>query len=220
MYDALSLSDRITTMVAKTKKTTKSDSNLLTMTFEDARSELRDIIDKSSIVNKDSVLKSGRITSVYFDLKETTLGARGAFLTAICVLNLLKPNVKAIGGDINSCYSIAVSTSMLANISGQELDTFYVKQEGTAKAFGRSKLIDGPLKPGSKVCLIQDLVTSGSQMIQMIRKLKDEFDIQVLQVVTLLDRNDGAVNRLDELAIDYSYIFSVKEFVKEEIYSN
>jgi orotate phosphoribosyltransferase len=198
----------------------KSDTNLLTMTAEDAKSDLRELIEKYSMVDRDSILRSGRITSVFFDLKETILSSRGSFLTAICMLNMLKPNVKAVGGNLDSCYSLSVATSMLANISGQPIDCFYVKPEGHAKPYGKTKFIDGPLRPGTKVCLIQDLVTSGTNMVQMIRKLKDELDVEVIQVISLLDRNDGAINRFDELGVDYNYVFSVKEFVKEEIYSN
>lgn len=196
-----------------------SDTNLMSMSAEDAKSELFDLIEKHSLFDRDSVLRSGRITSVFFDLKETILSSRGAFLTAICMLNMLKPNVKALGGHLDSCYSLGVATSMLANISGQSIDCFYVKHEGNAKTHGKTKFIDGPLRPGTKVCLIQDLVTSGTNVIEIIRKLKDELDVEVIQVITLLERNDGAVNRLDEIGIDYNYIFSVKEFVKEEIYS-
>tara|TARA_B100001989_G_C24368107_1_gene377982 strand:- start:30 stop:716 length:687 start_codon:yes stop_codon:yes gene_type:complete len=206
--------------MTKTTKQSKSDTNLLTMTAEDARTELRDMIEKQSMFNRDSILRSGRITTVYFDLKETILSAKGAFLTAICMLNMLKPNVKAIGGHLDSCYSLNVSTSMLANISGQSIDCFYVMHDGQAKAYGKSKIVDGPLRPGMKVCLIQDLVTSGNNMIEMIRKLKDGLGVEVVQVLALLDRNDGAIVKLEELGIDYSYIFSVREFVKEEIYSH
>lgn len=198
----------------------KQDTNLMSMTPEDAKSELYDLVQKRSLYNKDSILRSGRITTVFFDLKEVLLGARGSFLTAICLLNMLKPNVKALGGHLDTCYSLNVSTAMLANISGQALDCFYVKHEGHAKTYGKSKTVDGPLRPGTKVCLVQDLVTSGNNMIEMIRKLKDELDIETVQVLSILDRNDGAIDRLDELGIDYSYIFSVKNFVKEEIYSN
>ena len=203
-----------------TKKTKTSDANLLTMTAEDAKAELHDLIEKHSIFDRDSILRSGRISTVYFDLKETVLGGRGAFLAAICMLNMVKSSVKAIGGHLDTCYSLNVSTSMLANISGQNLDCFYVMHDGHARAYGKSKVVEGPLKPGTKVCLIQDLVTSGNNMIEMIRKLKDGLDVEVVQVITLLDRNDGAVNRLEDLGIDYNYVFSVKEFVKEEIYSN
>jgi orotate phosphoribosyltransferase len=198
---------------------TKSDASLLTMSSEDAKAELRELIERHSKFDRDSILRSGKITSIFFDLKETILSSRGAFLTAICLLNMLKPNVKALGGHLDSCYSLGVSTSMLAAISGQSIDCFYVMHEGHAKAYGKFKSIDGPLKPGTKVCLIQDLVTSGSNMIQMIRKLKDDLDVEVIQVITLLDRNDGAIHRLDQLGIDYSYVFSVKEFTKEDNYS-
>ena len=202
------------------KNTKKSDANLLSMTYEDAKSELYDLIKKNSLHNKDSILSSGRITSVFFDLKETLLGARGSFLSAICLLNQMKPGIKAIGGLKESCYSLGVSVAMLSNISGQELDCFYVMDEGKAKTYGRSKFVEGPLKPGSKVALIVDLVTSGKSAIEMIRRLKDSLDVEVKQVITLMDRNDGAIHRLDEFGVDYNYIFSVNEFVKEEIYSN
>jgi len=202
------------------KSSNDKQTNFLSISPEDAKKSLHALIKQNSIYNRDSILKSGRISTVSFDLKETMLGAEGSFLSAICLFDLIKSNVKAVGGFIDSTYSLSVAVSMLASISGQELNCFYVRELGDAKVYGKSKIIDGPLKAGSKVCLIQDLVTSGSSLIEMIRTLKEQMGVTVEQVVSLLDRNDGAVRKFDELGIDYSYVFSVKEFVKEEIYSN
>lgn len=205
----------------KTKKTTSSSSSasktpitglqVMNLSFEEAKEQLKEIIVKKSIFDFDSILPSGRITTFSVDLRESLLSAKGIALSSLAILHLLQDDVRYIGGYMDSTYSLAATVSQFALLRGQEIDTFLLRRDNDAKRRGYSKWVDGPLKPASKVCIIHDEVLDGSAVIKAIRKLQEEYDAQIIQVITILDRLDGAAVKLQDYGVDYSAVFEMDE---------
>ncbi len=189
------------------------DSKLFTMGFDEVKSKLIAIIRDKSVRHGDFVLPSGKISSRYLDLKETTLGAEGSFLSSLAILHLLKDEVQAIGGLKEDSYSLPATTSQLAFLRGQEINCFYVRDLAAARRHGLSKWIEGPLKSGAPVALIHDQVVDGLSVIETIRRLQDEADSQIVQVISIVDMLDGAKYRLQDYGVDYSSVISIEEVV-------
>lgn len=203
---------------SQSKKTEpKLNSNLMNYSFEEAKNRLIEILRDKSLFQGDSVLPSGRITTYNVDMKETLLGAEGSFLASLAILHNLRDEVQAIGGTYDRVYSLAACTSQLAMMRGQEINTFFVKEEEAARRRGHSKWIEGPLKPGARVCLIQDEVLSGQKIIEVIRKLQEEADSEIVQVIGILDRLDGARTRLQDYGVDYTAIVTMEDLVDSEL---
>ncbi|MDD9899010.1 MAG: hypothetical protein OXU45_08445 [Candidatus Melainabacteria bacterium] len=195
-----------------TKKTeTKLGLDLMNLSFEQARERLIDLLKNKSLFNRDHVLPSGQIASQYLDLKQSLLGAEGAFLASLCALHNLKDDVQFIGGLEPKVYSLAVAVSQLAFLRGQQIDTFYLRDCAKARTRGISRWIDGPLKPMSKVCLIQDEVVDGVKVIELVRTLQEEADAEIVQVIGIVDRLDGAKNRLADYGVDYTSILTMND---------
>lgn len=189
------------------------DSKLFSMGFEEARARLIEIIKAKSVRHGDFVLPSGKISTRYLDLKDTTLGAEGSFLTSLAALHLLKDEVRAIGGLKEDVYSLAATTGQLAYLRGQEIDCFYVREQCSAKRHGHSRWIEGPLKPGLQVALIHEQIVDGLSVIETIRRLQEESDAQIVQVISLVDMLDGAKYRLQDHGVDYSSILTIEDVV-------
>jgi orotate phosphoribosyltransferase len=198
----------------KPKSNPKLDSSIVNISYDQAREQLAELISQKALFFGDSILPSGRITTNYLDLKEALLSARGIYLSSMVVLNQLKDDVQAIGGTFTNTYSIAATTSQLAFIRGQELDSFYVRDNYSARRQGLSKWIEGPLKPGAKVCLVLDEVVDGLNVIEMVRTLQQEADAEILQVIAIVDRLDGAASRLEEYGVDYTTILTMRDIEK------
>ncbi len=194
----------------------KLDSKLISMSIGEVRDRLIKLIRAKSLFETDSVLPSGRITGYYLDMKETILSAEGSFLTSMAILQNLKDDVQAIGGSYHGVYSLAAATSQLAYITGQEINTFFVREEHEARKRGYSKWIEGPLKPGAKICVVQDEVITGVDVIETIRKLQDEADAEIVQVITIVDRLDGAKYRFQDYGVDYTAILTMEDIVDQD----
>ena len=202
-----------------TKKTASMaglDMKLMNMPYEDIKSKLVELIKEKSVFEQDMILPSGRITSEHLDLKESILSSEGAFLASMAILYHLHDDVQAIGGSFELAYSIPVSCLQLAYLTGRQLDSFFARGEDGARRFGISKHVEGSLRRGMKVCIVQDVVTDGTAVIDVIRRIQDEAQAEIVQVISLVDREDGADLRFESQGIEYTPIIKMSEVTKIE----
>ena len=198
----------------ESKNIGKLDYRLLNLSPEEIKSRLLELIRDKSLFEGDIILPSGRISNHYLDIKETTLGAEGAFLASLAILHNLKEDIEYLGGLEDKVYSLATTVSQLAFIRGQHIDSFFVLNE--ARQRGYSKWIAGPLKQGGKVCIVHDLVIDGLKVVECIRKVQEEARAEIVQVITIVDRLDGAGKRLQDLGIDYTAICTMEDIVPDK----
>ena len=59
------------------------------------------------------------------------------------------------------------------------------------KEHGTQRRVEGPLVPGSRVVLVEDVVTTGGSMLGCVDKL-EELGCRVVRAVVLVDRLAGA----------------------------
>ncbi len=76
------------------------------------------------------------------------------------------------------------------------------------KDHGRKKIIEGVYKPGQKVIIVEDLFTTGSSTIETIIDLEKE-DLIVTDIVILIDRQQGGVQRLQKMGYPVHVVFSL-----------
>jgi orotate phosphoribosyltransferase len=103
-------------------------------------------------------------------------------------LALLKPGVVAIGGLTMGSDPIAMSTSQESFASSQPVRWFTVRKE--AKGHGQKKLVEGSVKPGESVAVVDDVCTTGGSTVKAIEAAR-EFGLQVAQVIVLVDRQQS-----------------------------
>ncbi len=58
------------------------------------------------------------------------------------------------------------------------------------KDYGTAKTIEGKLLPGDQVVLVEDIVTTGGQVIEAIKNIS-EAGAKVVMVIVALDRMEG-----------------------------
>jgi orotate phosphoribosyltransferase len=153
----------------------------------------------SAYLKGDFVLRSGRRSSVYFDkyLFETRPAILRALGTELAALvppetdRLAAPELGAVllGGAV-----------MLET----ELPLVLVRKE--AKEYGTSRAIEGRLEKGERVCLIEDVLTTGGEAIKAAEKLRAE-GAEVVKLIAVLDREEGAAEAIDEAGLEYEPLF-------------
>ena len=141
-------------------------------------------------------LSTGRKSNFYFNCKPVTLSAEGASLVADAFLeklNLFPESVNAVGGLTLGADPIIVAMMMRGRERGIKLEGFYVRDK--KKLHGTKELIANVPPPGTKVVIVDDVVTTGQSTIDAIEAAQEAGCI-VVGVIALMDRmeQDGEAN--------------------------
>lgn len=175
------------------------------------RERLKNIIEKKSLTTGNFTLASGATSTYLFDLKTTLLDPEGANLTADLIIeNLNKENIDAVGGlELGAC-PIVSSVCVKSFLAGNPINSFYVRKE--KKDRGSNKLIEGcDLNSGDKVVILEDVTTKGGSVMAAIKLVK-ELGCEVVKVLSVVNRLEGARENLEKEGIVLESLFTRDDF--------
>jgi len=163
--------------------------------------------------DKGFTLSSGAKTDVYIDAKKTSLTAEGMEVIGFAFFQLLKNEaVDAVGGLTLGADPIAYATAFVCTQRGKPLDAFVVRKE--PKAHGTMQWIEGNVKEGAWVAIVDDVVTTGASTITAIERAR-EAGFNVRRVIALVDRQEGGAENIKEkTGLRLESIFKKSEFVE------
>lgn len=154
-------------------------------------------------------LASGKMSNRYFDGRKVTLHPEGMSLFARIVLEMINLEaVDAVGGPSIGADPIATAVSIFAMIDKKKiLPAFLVRKE--PKPHGLQRQIEGTdLKSGMKIVVVEDVITSGKSVLNAISAIEN-LGAKVVQVVCLVDRNEGGRENLKNY--QYTPVFGREE---------
>jgi orotate phosphoribosyltransferase len=158
-------------------------------------------------------LSTGKKSKFFFNCKPVTLSSEGAELVAdafLDKLNLFPEPVRAAGGLTVGADPIVVSMMLRARQQGLHLDGFLVR--GKQKEHGLKDRIANAPPHGTRVVIVDDVVTSGGSTLEAIRAVK-EIGCTVVGVIVLMDRleENGAANIRAEVP-NYHAVYTRDDF--------
>jgi orotate phosphoribosyltransferase len=177
-----------------------------------ARERLRELLVQRSLLPGPITLSNGQTADYYFDCKRVTLIPEGGQLVAdvfLEVIESLPEQPEAIGGLTHGADPILGAVMMRALERGRRLETFYVRKE--PKKHGTKQWIENPPRSGTKVVIVDDVITSGKSAIQAIEHAVNN-GCTVVAVVALVDREQGGAEALLQRAKTYVPIFRLADF--------
>jgi len=161
------------------------------------RERLVELLRQLSVERRRVILASGRESDFYVDGRQTTLNAEGAWLVGNLVFEALDPQVQGLGGLAVGADPISASTAAVSFHRGKPVQAFIVRKE--AKDHGIPRHVEGraSLPDGSRVCVVEDTCTSGDSLVRAVELCRAE-GLQVVQALTIVDREEGARARVLE----------------------
>jgi len=178
------------------------------------KEKLKKIIIELSYEKRNVTLASGRQSDFYFDGKQTTLHPEGGYLTGKLFFEAIKDveGVEGVGGLTLGADPIATATSIASYLAGKPVPGFIIRKE--PKGHGTGAWLEGRknLKPGAKVVIVEDVVTSGGSSIKAIKRAEEE-GLVVLGVVTLVDREEGGRENIEAEGYWMKSIFTKAEIL-------
>jgi orotate phosphoribosyltransferase len=158
----------------------------------------------------DFTLASGKKSTYYLDGKQISLHSEGLRLVSLGLLDLLKDvPFDAIGGMSIGADPIIGGVLTVAAEQQKSLDGFLVRKE--AKGHGTNRFIEGPVRPGAKVIVIDDVVTTGGSALQAVDRIV-EFGCTVVGVVGIVDRKEGGAANFAARQLPFRALLAIEDF--------
>jgi orotate phosphoribosyltransferase len=156
-------------------------------------------------------LASGKQASYYLDGKQVTLDPEGARLVGEGILDLLLagPLPAAVGGMAIGADPITAAVITMSAVRGTPLRGFLVRKE--AKGHGTNQHVEGPVRPGEDVAIVEDVVTTGGSSLAAIDRV-EAFGLKVVRVIGIVDRMEGGAAAFAQRGYAFSSLLSIRDF--------
>ena len=179
------------------------------MTDFASRDRLISLLDSRALKRGDFTLASGQKSTYYLDGKQITLHAEGNRLVAEGMLAVIDSldDVHAVGG--MSLGADPIVGGILAASSSPELVGFLVRKQ--PKDHGTQKFIEGPLQPGMRCVIVEDVVTTGGSSLQAIERVETH-GAEVVCVVTIVDRMQGGREAFESKGYRLESLTTIEDF--------
>ena len=164
------------------------------------RTELAKRIKEAAYLEGDFTLRSGRKSNYYLD--------KYLFETQPDILRALGEMFAGYVGDATTLIagaelggvSLAAATSM---VSGKP----FVIIRNAKKDYGTSKPFEGKLSDGDQVLLVEDIATTGGQVLEAA-KLISQIGAKVERIVAVIDRQEGARENIEKAGLVFESLFT------------
>jgi orotate phosphoribosyltransferase len=167
------------------------------------REELARRIAEVSLLRGEFTLRSGRKSSYYldkyrFETQPDVLSELGAMFA-----RRLSPEVVRIAGAELGAVPLAAATAMASGLP-------FVIVRNQKKDYGTSKLVEGVLNPGDRVMIVEDVLTTGGQVIEAAASLREAGAI-IDRIVAVIDRMEGARENIEKAGYVFEALFTTED---------
>ncbi|MEK7356692.1 MAG: orotate phosphoribosyltransferase [Bdellovibrionota bacterium] len=170
------------------------------------RSELASKIYACSHLTGSFLLRSGKTSDEYFDKYQ--FESDPVVLRAIAkeMAPLVPRNTDYLGALEMGGIPIATALSFETGIP-----VVFVRK--SAKDYGTCKFAEGPAIKGKRLTLIEDVITTGGQVVISCADLRDE-GAMIENVLCVIDRSEGQSGKIHDAGLSLKALFTMAELKK------
>ncbi|XP_014605359.1 PREDICTED: uridine 5'-monophosphate synthase isoform X1 [Polistes canadensis] len=149
------------------------------------------------------ITKVGLKTPVYFDLRVMIAYPQIMSKLSKALWQLSKTQIDTI-----QLCGVPYTALPLATLISTEYNIPMLIKRKEAKNYGTKKLIEGNFKSGDHCIIIEDVITSGSSVLETVHALKEE-GLIVTEVLVVIDREQGGRKNLEDKEIKVRSLYDV-----------
>ncbi|MDA3842871.1 MAG: orotate phosphoribosyltransferase [Candidatus Kapabacteria bacterium] len=167
------------------------------------REELAIGIYETAHLTGEFLLRSGVISKEYFDKYLFESNPELLVNIAAQLETKLPEGFDLLGGLEMGGIPIATALSMKTNKAA-----CFVRKE--AKKYGTCKFAEGPEIKNKKILVVEDVVTSGGQIVISVNDLRTQ-GAEITHAVCVIDREAGGADNLKKIGVELIPLFTMSE---------
>lgn len=153
-------------------------------------------------------LASGKQSSYYIDLRVLP-SFPSHFRLAI---GAMKDAVAKKAGEFDTFASVPTSGLVFGSALAYEMNKPFVYARKESKGYGMGKAVEGFMKPGSRVVIVDDVATTGMSVSAAVETIRANGGI-VENVVALVDRHEGGREKLKKMGVKLHAVAGINDIV-------
>ena len=165
--------------------------------------ELKLALREAAYLEGDLVLRSGKRSRYYldkyrFETRPDILAALGERIAQ--TVAEFEPDAVRLAGPELGAVALAAAASLESG-----LPFLIVRKD--AKDYGTANRLEGAFEPGERVCLVEDVVTSGGAALSAVQALR-EAGLACGTAICVVDREEGGVDELARHAVRLRWLYT------------
>ena len=153
------------------------------------------------------VLTSGAVSDYYIDIKKASSTPQ----VLQHIAQMIAPHTKRY--DVLAGMELGAVPLVVAVALETEIPYTIIRKE--KRDHGTSKQLEGTDVQGKKVCIIEDVTTSGGSVLHAINILR-RHQAAVDKVISVVDRNGGAREKVEDVHITFVSLLTIEDILKEK----
>ncbi|XP_038211983.1 uridine 5'-monophosphate synthase [Zerene cesonia] len=151
--------------------------------------------------------KSGIKTPVYFDLRVIV-----SYPEVMELITGLLYDFAIVDSEYDHVCGVPYTALPIATLLSVKVKKSMLMRRKEAKAYGTKKVIEGHYKVGDKCLIIEDVVTSGSSVMETVNDLRNE-GLKAQEAVIILDREQGGRQNLEDNNVQMKALLTMSKLI-------
>ena len=170
------------------------------------RDELAKLLLERAYLEGDFVLRSGRRSRYYldkyrFETEPRLLAGLGRELASL---------VREHAGDAELLAGPELGAVPLASVTSVETGLPFLIVRKEAKEYGTAKRLEGVFEPGQRVCVVEDVVTSGGALLSAVAALRAA-GLHISAAICVVDREEGGAEAIAAAGVSFHPLYTTSE---------
>jgi orotate phosphoribosyltransferase len=173
--------------------------------------QLGEALVSAAYLEGDFVLRSGKRSRYYLDkyLFETKPELLAPLGKAIAdTVREHEPEAQRLAAPVLGGVVLAASAALVSGLP-------FLMIRDAAKEYGTANRIEGAFEPDERVCLVEDIVTSGGALLEAVTAVRDA-GLVVSTAVCVVDREEGGADALARQAVRLRPLFRAGELLRTD----
>jgi orotate phosphoribosyltransferase len=167
------------------------------------REQLAAKIAEVALLRGEFTLRSGRKSNYYLDKYRFETQPDVLRELGLMFASRVRPGVDRIAGAELGAVPLAAAAALACGKP-------FVIVRNQKKDYGTSKLVEGILKNGETVMVVEDVLTTGGQVLEAAKTLRDA-GAKIDRIVAVIDRMEGARQNIEAAGYTLESLFTTRD---------